>query len=120
MLARAVQEVAYLRTQHSSPSCYRASSARYASLRDYTFEQLVPRALESFGAFVLQLGCKRSHIDPEIRKLGQHPLRRSRVAGQHVLYFAVIGECEALQDWYARMQERPSVRNRVTMSAPRN
>jgi glutathione S-transferase len=25
-------------------------------------------------------------------------------------------ECEALQAWYARMQERPSVRNRVTMS----
>lgn len=26
-------------------------------------------------------------------------------------------ECKALQAWYARMQERPSVRNRVTMSA---
>ena len=25
-------------------------------------------------------------------------------------------ECEALQAWYARMQERPSVKNRVTMS----
>jgi len=27
-------------------------------------------------------------------------------------------ECDALQAWYARMQERPSVRNRVTMSEP--
>jgi glutathione S-transferase len=27
-------------------------------------------------------------------------------------------ECEALQTWYARMQERPSVKNRVTMSEP--
>jgi glutathione S-transferase len=27
-------------------------------------------------------------------------------------------ECEALQAWYARMQERPSVKNRVTMSDP--
>jgi len=27
-------------------------------------------------------------------------------------------ECEALQAWYARMQDRPSVRNRVTMSEP--
>src|SRR5580698_3627517 len=26
--------------------------------------------------------------------------------------------CEALQAWYARMQERPSVKNRVTMSEP--
>ncbi len=26
-------------------------------------------------------------------------------------------ECEALQAWYARMQERPSVKHRVTMSA---
>ena len=25
-------------------------------------------------------------------------------------------ECNALRAWYARMQERPSVRNRVTMS----
>lgn len=32
----------------------------------------------------------------------------------------VPSECEALQDWYAKMQERPSVRNRVTMSAPTN
>ena len=31
---------------------------------------------------------------------------------------AVPAECEALLAWYARMQERPSVRNRVTMSAP--
>jgi glutathione S-transferase len=30
----------------------------------------------------------------------------------------VPAECEALQAWYARMQERPSVRNRVTMSEP--
>lgn len=27
-------------------------------------------------------------------------------------------ECEALRAWYARMQERPSVQNRVRMSAP--
>ena len=27
-------------------------------------------------------------------------------------------ECEALQAWYARMQERPSVKHRVTMSEP--
>jgi glutathione S-transferase len=31
---------------------------------------------------------------------------------------AVPTECEALQAWYARMQERPSVKNRVTMSEP--
>lgn len=30
----------------------------------------------------------------------------------------VPAECGALQAWYARMQERPSVRNRVTMSEP--
>ena len=30
----------------------------------------------------------------------------------------VPDECEALQAWYARMQERPSVKNRVTMSEP--
>jgi glutathione S-transferase len=30
----------------------------------------------------------------------------------------VPAECEALQAWYSRMQERPSVRNRVTMSEP--
>jgi glutathione S-transferase len=29
---------------------------------------------------------------------------------------AVPGECEALHAWYARMQERPSVQNRITMS----
>ena len=28
----------------------------------------------------------------------------------------VPAQCEALQAWYARMQERPSVKNRVTMS----
>jgi glutathione S-transferase len=27
-------------------------------------------------------------------------------------------ECEALQTWYAKMLERPSVKNRVTMSDP--
>jgi glutathione S-transferase len=31
---------------------------------------------------------------------------------------AVPAECEALQAWYAKMQERPSVKNRVTMSEP--
>ena len=30
----------------------------------------------------------------------------------------VPATCEALQAWYARMQERPSVKNRVTMSEP--
>lgn len=30
----------------------------------------------------------------------------------------VPAECEALQAWYARMQERPSVKNCVTMSEP--
>lgn len=30
----------------------------------------------------------------------------------------VPDECTALLEWYARMQERPSVRNRVTMSEP--
>ncbi len=30
----------------------------------------------------------------------------------------VPAECAALQAWYARMNERPSVRNRVTMSDP--
>jgi glutathione S-transferase len=28
----------------------------------------------------------------------------------------IPAECQALRDWYARMQERPSVRDRVTMS----
>jgi glutathione S-transferase len=27
-------------------------------------------------------------------------------------------ECEALLAWYARMQERPSVKNRIRMSEP--
>ncbi len=31
---------------------------------------------------------------------------------------AVPGECKALLGWYARMQDRPSVRNRITMSEP--
>src|ERR1700722_8736295 len=35
-----------------------------------------------------------------------------------LLELAVPTECEALQDWYARMQDRPSVKNRVTMSEP--
>jgi glutathione S-transferase len=35
-----------------------------------------------------------------------------------IVKLAVPAECAALQAWYARMQERPSVRNRVTMSAP--
>jgi glutathione S-transferase len=30
----------------------------------------------------------------------------------------VPAECKALQAWYARMQERPSVENRVAMSEP--
>ncbi len=30
----------------------------------------------------------------------------------------VPAECEALQAWYARIRERPSVKNRVTMSEP--
>lgn len=31
---------------------------------------------------------------------------------------AIPAQCAALRAWYARMQERPSVRNRVTMSDP--
>jgi glutathione S-transferase len=31
---------------------------------------------------------------------------------------AVPAECEALQAWYVRMQERSSVKNYVTMSEP--
>lgn len=30
----------------------------------------------------------------------------------------VPAECKAPQAWYARMQERPSVKNRVAMSEP--
>ena len=30
----------------------------------------------------------------------------------------IPAECEALLAWYARMEERPSVQNRVTMSMP--
>ncbi|CAN5548212.1 glutathione S-transferase [soil metagenome] len=30
----------------------------------------------------------------------------------------VPAACETLQSWYARMQQRPSIRNRVTMSLP--
>jgi glutathione S-transferase len=33
-----------------------------------------------------------------------------------VVKLPVPAECEAIQAWYARMQERPSVKNRVTMS----
>lgn len=35
-----------------------------------------------------------------------------------LLKVPVPGECEALRTWYATMQERPSVRNRITMSQP--
>jgi glutathione S-transferase len=35
-----------------------------------------------------------------------------------LLKLPVPAACEALQAWYARMQERPSVKNRVTMSEP--
>jgi glutathione S-transferase len=35
-----------------------------------------------------------------------------------LLQLAVPAECVALQEWYARMQQRPSVRNRVIMSEP--
>ncbi|RZJ43817.1 MAG: glutathione S-transferase [Brevundimonas sp.] len=31
---------------------------------------------------------------------------------------AIPDDCDALQAWYARVQDRPSVRNRVTMSEP--
>jgi glutathione S-transferase len=34
-----------------------------------------------------------------------------------IVALTVPEECKALKAWYARMQERPSVRNRVTMSA---
>jgi len=35
-----------------------------------------------------------------------------------LLKLPVPAECDALQAWYARMQERPSVMNRGTMSQP--
>ena len=35
-----------------------------------------------------------------------------------LLRVPVPAACEALRTWYARMQERPSVKNRVTMSEP--
>ncbi|UZE52363.1 glutathione S-transferase [Rhodopseudomonas sp. P2A-2r] len=35
-----------------------------------------------------------------------------------IVKLPVPAECATLQAWYARMQERPSVRNRVTMSEP--
>jgi glutathione S-transferase len=35
-----------------------------------------------------------------------------------LLKLPVPAECAALRAWYARMQERPSVKNRVTMSEP--
>ena len=35
-----------------------------------------------------------------------------------IVKLPVPAECEALRAWYARMQERPSVRNRVAMSEP--
>jgi glutathione S-transferase len=34
-----------------------------------------------------------------------------------LLKLPVPDECAALRAWYARMQERPSVKNRITMSA---
>jgi glutathione S-transferase len=34
------------------------------------------------------------------------------------LIFAEPAECKALLGWYARMQERPSVQNRISMSEP--
>jgi glutathione S-transferase len=30
----------------------------------------------------------------------------------------IPAECDALRAWWAKMQERPSVKNRVTMSEP--
>ncbi|HQT74873.1 MAG TPA: glutathione S-transferase [Acidiphilium sp.] len=35
-----------------------------------------------------------------------------------IVMLPVPAECEALHAWYASMQERPSVKNRVTMSEP--
>lgn len=35
-----------------------------------------------------------------------------------IVKLTVPAECEALLAWYARMQDRPSVKNRVTMSEP--
>jgi glutathione S-transferase len=35
-----------------------------------------------------------------------------------IVNLPVPAECEALQAWYAQMQDRPSVKNRVTMSEP--
>jgi glutathione S-transferase len=35
-----------------------------------------------------------------------------------IVELSVPAECEALRAWYARMQKRPSVKNRVTMSKP--
>ena len=35
-----------------------------------------------------------------------------------LLSVPVPAGCEALLAWYARMQERPSVKNRITMSEP--
>ena len=35
-----------------------------------------------------------------------------------LLKVPVPEECEALSAWYARMQERPSVANRIKMSEP--
>lgn len=33
-----------------------------------------------------------------------------------IVKLPVPAECEALQAWFSRMQERPSVKNQVTMS----
>jgi glutathione S-transferase len=35
-----------------------------------------------------------------------------------IVKLPVPAECEALQAWYARMQDRPSVKNRLTISEP--
>jgi glutathione S-transferase len=35
-----------------------------------------------------------------------------------LVQLSVPAACDALLAWYAKMQERPSVKNRVTMSEP--
>jgi glutathione S-transferase len=35
-----------------------------------------------------------------------------------IVKLAIPADCTALQTWYARMQDRPSVKNRVTLSEP--
>ena len=49
------------------------------------------------------------------------PLGRAVIGGlifAGLLKVPVPEECEALSAWYAMMQERPSVENRITMSEP--